>query len=254
MCVKDGAQYINEQIESIINQDFSNWELTIVDDGSVDNSFEIAEKFSKLDQRIKILKNKKNMGILKSFIFNAKKLNGEWVIFCDQDDVWFKNKLSTLNRFIKSKCDYDLFLHNGVYLVDQNKKRMRGAFGNFINNNQKVYPKNPNFSFLSLFISNKIIGCFCCVKIEFLRKNLISLPLANLYHDHWIAIIVSLYSRIYFIDEDLIKYRRHSQNNTLRNRLLKKLLDRVLLIFSIFLNHLSIIFKKLGIWNRTSSI
>ena len=109
MCVKDGGEYLNEQIESIINQDFLKWELTVVDDGSVDNSFEILENFSKIEKRIKIIKNHRNLGILKSFVFNAKKLEGEWIVFCDQDDIWAENKLSTLNRFINNKCGYDLF-------------------------------------------------------------------------------------------------------------------------------------------------
>ena len=44
MCIKDGEKFINEQIESIINQDFKNWELIIIDDCSVDNSLQIAQK------------------------------------------------------------------------------------------------------------------------------------------------------------------------------------------------------------------
>ena len=122
---------------------------------------------------------------------------------------------------------------------------MRGAFGEFIMNKEKVYKTNPKLNFFYLFLSNKIIGCFSCVNRNFVKEYLIKFPLAKIYHDHWIAILVSLYSRIYFIDEDLIEYRRHPQNNTLRNRLFKKLLDRILLIFSIFLNHLSIIFNKI---------
>ena len=123
MCVKDGQKYLNEQIESIIRQDFSNWELIIVDDASVDNSFEILENYSKLEKRIKLIKNKRNLGILKSYINTAKKQKGEWIVFCDQDDIWFENKLSTLNRFIQNNSNYDLFFHNGIYLVGQNKKK-----------------------------------------------------------------------------------------------------------------------------------
>ena len=109
MCVKDGEEYLYKQIESIINQDFSNWELTVVDDGSVDNSFKILENYSKLEKRIKLIKNKRNLGILKSYINTAKKQKGEWIVFCDQDDIWFENKLSTLNRFIQNNSNYDLF-------------------------------------------------------------------------------------------------------------------------------------------------
>ena len=81
---------------------------------------------------------------------------------------------------------------------------MRGAFGNLIKNNQKVYSEIPNLNLLNLLISNKLIGCFSCVNKDFLKKYLINLPIANVYHDHWVAVLASIYSQIYFIDIDLI--------------------------------------------------
>ena len=244
MCVKDGEKYLKEQIESIINQDFTYWELLIVDDCSIDNSFKILKTFAKDEKRIKLIKNQKNLGILRSFIINVKKQKGEWIVFCDQDDIWIENKLSTLNRFINEKSSFNLFLHNGAYLVDKNEKKMRGAFGDFITNNQTVYSEKPYLNFLNLFFHNKVIGCFSCVNNNFIRKYLINLPLSNIYHDHWIAILVSLYSRIYFIDLELIKYRRHQKNNTLRNKLVKKIIERFLLITSLLINHINIIFNS----------
>ena len=57
MCVKEGSKYLEEQLLSIINQDFLNWQLFIVDDNSIDDSLKIANEFSKLDQRIIVKKN-----------------------------------------------------------------------------------------------------------------------------------------------------------------------------------------------------
>ena len=50
MCIKNGEKFINEQIESIINQDFKNWQLYIIDDCSIDNSLKIAQKYQKMDK------------------------------------------------------------------------------------------------------------------------------------------------------------------------------------------------------------
>ena len=47
-------------------------------------------------------------------------------LFFKSRDIWFKNKLSTLNRFITNELAYDLFLHNGNYLVEEKNKKMRG--------------------------------------------------------------------------------------------------------------------------------
>lgn len=240
LCVKEGSKYLEDQLLSIINQDFLNWQLFIVDDNSIDDSFKIAKEFSKLDQRIIVKKNIHNQGILKNFLINAIKQNGEWIIFCDQDDIWKKNKLSTLDFFIKGNDGYNVFFHNGKYLISNDQINVKGAFGNYVKNNQIIYSNHQKIKFLNLFTSNKIIGCFSCVKKEFLRKYVVTIPLANIYHDHWIALIASLYSRIYFIDKELISYRRHSDCNTLKNSLFRILINRFLLIISLFINHFKI--------------
>ena len=76
MCIKNGEKFINEQIESIINQDFKNWQLYIIDDCSIDNSFKIAQKYQKMDKRIDVKKIKINLGVknnfLKNFLFSKR--------------------------------------------------------------------------------------------------------------------------------------------------------------------------------------
>ena len=239
MCIKNGEKFINEQIESIINQDFKNWQLYIIDDCSIDNSFKIAQKYQKMDKRIDVKKNKTNLGVKNNFLKNSYFLKGEWIVFCDQDDIWKINKLSCLNFYINANSGFNLFLHNGCYLVNKNKT-LRGAFGEIVDNYQKVYKSIPDFKFLNLLIKNRVIGCFICVKKEFLNEFVKITPKANIYHDHWIALITSIYSRIFFINQDLISYRRHEHTNTKTKKILNKIFDRLLIVYSLFLNHLKI--------------
>ena len=244
MCIKDGEKYINEQIESIINQDFKNWELLIIDDCSKDNSLKIAKNYAEFEKRISLKQNLINFGIKNNFLINSFLQKGEWIVFCDQDDIWELNKLSYLNYYIENNNKFNLFFHNGSYLIDDDNKTFRGAFGKMVINREKVYKNKPNLNFLNLLFSNKIIGCFLCINKEFLKKFVTLIPSASIYHDHWVAIISSIYSEIYFIDKDLIKYRRHGKTNTLRNKFIKKIYDRLLLIFSIFLNHCNLLIGK----------
>lgn len=79
------AQYIEEAIESVINQSYRNWELIIIDDGSTDNSFEIAEKYASGDQRIKCL-SQPNGGPSKARNNGVKKSVGKYLMFFDSDD------------------------------------------------------------------------------------------------------------------------------------------------------------------------
>ncbi len=240
MCIKNGEKYLNEQIESILNQDFENWELIIIDDCSKDNSFKIAQKYQKSDSRIFIKKNLTNLGVKYNFLLNSLSSKCEWIVFCDQDDIWSLNKLSCLYSCIKKNIGYSLFVHNGTYLVSEKDQLFKGAFGELVRNGQKVYKKVPNRKLFNLIKTNQLIGCFMCVNKKFLENFITLIPLADIYHDHWIAIVSSLYSKTFFINKNLIRYRRHEKTNTRKIKLLKKIFDRFLIIYSLILNHINL--------------
>lgn len=93
---KNTAHYLADCIQSIINQTYINWELLIVDDHSVDNSFAIAELFAGKDKRIKLLKNKGN-GIIEALRIGLAKSNGILITRMDSDDIMTPNKLEVLS-------------------------------------------------------------------------------------------------------------------------------------------------------------
>lgn len=94
-------KYIDETIQSVINQTYKNWEMIIVDDCSKDNGVKIVEKYQKLDKRIKLYRNEQNQGV--SFTRNrAIDLSkGKYIAFLDSDDLWKKEKLSKQISFME---------------------------------------------------------------------------------------------------------------------------------------------------------
>lgn len=88
-------KYIQDCIQSVINQVYTNWEMIIIDDGSIDSTYSIAQSFSLKDPRIKVY-TQKNIGIFRlsetyNFALNIAK--GKYIAILEGDDVWFKNKL-----------------------------------------------------------------------------------------------------------------------------------------------------------------
>lgn len=79
-------EYFNECLESVINQTYKNIEIILVNDGSTDNSLEIAKKYKEKDARIKIFTTK-NQGAAKARNFGLTKANGEFISFIDSDDI-----------------------------------------------------------------------------------------------------------------------------------------------------------------------
>ena len=104
-------KYIEESINSVIRQSYSNIEIIIINDGSIDRTNEICEKISRIDNRIKII-NKKNEGVAKARNDGIKNCNGKYVAFVDSDDIISRDYIKSLMYFMKKynadivSCDF----------------------------------------------------------------------------------------------------------------------------------------------------
>lgn len=93
MPVYNCEKYLETAVESVIGQTYENWELILVDDGSTDQSGELANRLSSSDLRISVVHNKHNSGVSVSRNNGTKAARGSWVAFLDSDDVWMPEKL-----------------------------------------------------------------------------------------------------------------------------------------------------------------
>jgi glycosyltransferase involved in cell wall biosynthesis len=101
--VKDGEPYIREAIDSVVGQDYSNWELLIVDDGSIDGTVRIARMYErKFPGKVRLVfhRDGKNHGISASRNRGIKEAGGTYIGFLDADDVWLPDKLSEQTRIL----------------------------------------------------------------------------------------------------------------------------------------------------------
>lgn len=97
-----GEKYIKECVDSVLNQDYSNIEVLLIDDGSPDKCGEIAEKYQETDPRVKVV-HQKNAGVSASRNVGLDLSKGEYICIIDQDDVISKNYVSYF---------YDLMINN----------------------------------------------------------------------------------------------------------------------------------------------
>lgn len=119
MPVYNASEYIEEAIESILNQTFVDFELCICDDGSTDSSYEICEKYGSIDPRVKIFRNNKNLGNLKTTNFLFSKCQSEYIAIQDADDISMVNRLELLiNEF---KKDPELTIVGSNFMVTDDK-------------------------------------------------------------------------------------------------------------------------------------
>ena len=110
--------YILHTLNSVLSQEFNDYEIVIVDDGSTDNSFQIVKSIS--DKRIRIFR-KDNGGPSSARNFGVKMAKGEWVLFLDADDTLVENMLNMVADVIHKKCFADVFSYNR-YIVGNGKR------------------------------------------------------------------------------------------------------------------------------------
>jgi len=94
-------KYLEESINSVLEQTYQNWELILVDDCSKDNSGSIAVTYEKKDKRVTYYKLEKNSGAAVARNFGIQKANGKILSFLDSDDLWKADKLEKEYHFMK---------------------------------------------------------------------------------------------------------------------------------------------------------
>lgn len=217
----NGEKYIKQQIESILLQLGDKDEIIISDDHSTDNTISIIESFK--DSRIKIFFNE-SQGVTSNFENSLLKSQGDLIFLSDQDDIWRKNKVSTFLRYFNNNKDIILYLSN-LDIVDKKARITNKVFFN----------EDVAFNLFTQLRKNSFIGCAMAFRKE-LKKYILPFPKDIPMHDWWIGLCGILFSKVGFIEEKLLLYRRHDSNVTSGNRrCLKDIIkSRVILAFNLF--------------------
>jgi glycosyltransferase involved in cell wall biosynthesis len=108
MATYNGACYIKEQLDSILNQTRTVDEVVICDDCSKDNTAVIVRDFidqNQLQSKWRIEVNEKNLGFGSNFIKAALKTTGDIIFFCDQDDIWVEDRVQVMTELMEKKQD-----------------------------------------------------------------------------------------------------------------------------------------------------
>ena len=203
----NGEKYIKEQIESILSELPNNAELIISDDGSADNTLEIIRGIK--DNRIKLIQGP-GKGVVKNFEYALSKANGDIIFLSDQDDIWMPGKVEkVLNVFDeKTTC----VLHDAE-VVDKDENILMPSFFKW---------RNVKHGLINNILKNSYTGCCMAIKRELLN-DVFPFPEGIEMHDWWIGLNAEKNKSSVFIEDKLIKYRRHGNNtNSLEGYPLKR--------------------------------
>jgi glycosyltransferase involved in cell wall biosynthesis len=111
-------KFIDESVQSILNQSFSDFEFLIINDGSTDNTLKIMQRYTKQDKRIILINNKRNLGFIKSLNKGLKKAKGKYIARMDADDVALPNRLQIQFDYLEQNTD--IFMA-GTYAINMDE-------------------------------------------------------------------------------------------------------------------------------------
>ena len=224
MLVYNSELFLKEAIESILKQTFSNLELIVIDDGSSDSSRQIIESFD--DARIKILYNKTNKGIVYSRNKGLENSKGKYIAMFDSDDVADPSKFEKQIVFLENNPAYGM-IGSWVEIINSAGKSKKTKF--------KLDAKSSAIPSI-LFFRNYFINSASVFR-QAIVKDFVYPKGYNIGEDYYLWIYISKRSKVWNLQESLVKYRIHSNSVTKQNDNLKKA-DRK--IFSYLFNEMDI--------------
>lgn len=232
MTTYNGEEFLIQQIESICQQSYSNWQLVVRDDGSSDQTLAILNAYAEKDARIQVVQNQTDYhGAYPNFwglVAYCKQLKAyDYYMFADQDDVWDKDKLEVYMDFCSDKgLNEPLLVYGDMRIIDGDGK----VTSNSLEANLGIAYTNA----ISTFFAHKVHGCN-----SFFNRCLfeLALPLSPeepeakyVSHDNYYTKFAALLGQVYYLPRPMMSYRRYGTNVTSQHAYdfkLKRILKRL---------------------------
>ena len=213
----NGEQFLVEQIKSIQEQTYRDWQLLIRDDGSTDGTRAVIEDFCRKDDRISFInrENPQNLGVIQSFHSLLQYQDSDFYFFSDQDDVWLPDKIAMqLAEADKYDSSLPLLVYTDLKVVDQELQVVHESM-------IRTQSDHANTELVQELTENTVTG-----GVSMINRALAQLWTGKeehelLMHDWYLGLLAAAFGNLVYIDKPGELYRQHS-NNVLGARTLRK--------------------------------
>jgi len=233
----NGADHLEEQLQSFAKQDYGNWSLIASDDGSTDQTRRILSDFADAGHAVTVL-NGPGKGAAANFLFLAAQLpeyapDGAWLAFSDQDDVWLPDKLSRgIAKLIRSEAENPALFCSRTWVTgDDLKGRRLSAF------------RPRTLSFRNALVQNVAAGNTILLNAAATRTltEAASATPEIVIHDWWTYQVISgVGGYLCHDDEPTLLYRQHAVNEIGANDNARARLKRMAMLLN----------GRFAAWNR----
>lgn len=210
MATYNSERYLREQLDSLYSQTFLEWQLYINDDCSTDDTVSIIEEYNSKYHNIDLQVNTHSFKAKGNFGNLLERVDADYYMFCDHDDVWLPNKvertLQEMRNVENSNADKPVVVFSDLRVVDSNLKEISSSFWVY----NRIRPDRTSLSWLGV----RCVATGCTMMINKSARDL-SYPIPEIakMHDIWITLVVKKNGGILApISEPLMCYRQHGSN------------------------------------------
>ena len=207
----NGETFLPEQLDSLIAQTYDDFVVHAQDDASIDGTWKILMEYQeRYPDKFRVYKRCCNSGSPKhNFLELMASVQDDYVMLCDQDDVWQPNKIEILLEKMKTMesnyPDQPVLVYSDLSIVDEEL--------NIIDSSYKKYMKS-DFSRNSpnqVLVQAIFAGCACMYNRK-LATLLTKTPEYCVMHDWWLHLVASALGEVGYLDEVTVLYRQHKEN------------------------------------------
>jgi glycosyltransferase involved in cell wall biosynthesis len=200
LCSYNGGKYLAQQVDSILRQSYSPFELIISDDASTDGTREVLKQYEH-HVAVRIFYGEKNIGLTRNFAFASGKAKGQLIAFSDQDDIWLENKI---DKLVAAIGDSPL-LYSDSLLVDETGNSLHKRLSDL----KRMYTGDDSRCYI---LYSCVWGHGMLITRKLLER---SLPMPeDIHHDIWIAFQAFQQGGIKYLNEVLTWYRQHPDSTS----------------------------------------
>ena len=208
----NGAPYLAQQLDSVLAQSETDWRLVIRDDGSADETAAIVERYRRQypDKLFPVPSGHPSGSAMHNFFALLDYAESEYVMFCDQDDIWKPDKIAlSVSKMKEMEGRYGpatpLLVHTDLCVVNETLQVINPSL--FAMQDMDYRRDTLN----RLLAANIVTGCTMLFNRALLNL-LVEKPKTAVMHDMWIALVAAAFGRIGFIHEATVLYRQHGNN------------------------------------------
>lgn len=211
-------KFLKQQLNSILNQTHKNIRLIISDDKSTNpRVIRTLEEYEKKDKRVIVYAQPKNLGYNKNFEFLLKQSKADYIMFCDHDDIWHKDKIEKSLEKLKQEC-VSLVYCNSTQINEKDELLKKDYFK--YKNMPLIKGKNNRLA-ISRYSG---LGCSQIMTKE-VKENMLPFKKSVMAHDWLAGFVANELNGIDYVKEPLFDYRLHT-NNVFGGRSLSQNLNR----------------------------